>query len=102
MNTEIIIPFLENLIQKIKNNEITTEEKSKLFSFLYQFSKINTNDSLNHSENHSENHSANDSNKLTKNQEDIMLNYLIKGWYVDYISECRYKINQKIYDKNDF
>ena len=73
MNIEIIIPFLENLIQKIKNNEITTEEKSKLFTFLYRFNKINTNDS------------TNNSNELTKNQEDIMLNYLIKGWYVDYI-----------------
>ena len=77
MNTQIIIPFLENLIQKIKNNEITTDEKSKLFSFLYQFSKINTSDSLNHS--------VNDSNESTKNQQDIMLNYLIKGWYIDYI-----------------
>ena len=78
MNTEIIIPFLENLIQKIKNNEITTDEKSKLFSFLYQFSKINTNNSSNNSLNHS--------NESTKNQQDIMLNYLIKGWYIDYIS----------------
>ena len=75
MNTQIIIPFLENLIKQIKDDSLNNQQYIDLFNFLYQFSKINTNND--HSNNNEQ-----------------MIKFLITGWYINFIKNN--------HNKNDF
>lgn len=75
MNTQIIIPFLENLIKQIKDDSLNNQQYIDLFNFLYRFSKINTNND--HSNNNEQ-----------------MIKFLITGWYINFIKNN--------HNKNDF
>ena len=79
MNTKVIVPFLENLIKQIKDDNLNTNQYIDLFKFLYKFSKKKT---------------KNQVNNTTEDNYDQMIKFLITGWYINFIS--------KQIDKNDF